>query len=108
MAGLLAGKHAECIVGQLDQLALGGKASISTHLKSLIPPASDDRGNALLALVGIELFTAIAMNVSVGRIGARRAAIIVQCIRTMIVLLTLLTGGAGLLGHDCLLQVVRK
>jgi len=69
----------------------------------LIPPAIDDRGNALLALVGIELFTAIAMNVSVDRIGARRSAIIVQRIRSVVMLLALLTGGAGLLGHDGLL-----
>ena len=59
-------------------------------------------GSAFLALVGVELFTAIAMNVGIGRVGARRTAIIVQCIRAMVVLLTLLAGGAGLLGHDCL------
>ena len=103
MAGFLAWKHAECLVGQLDQLALGGKACISTHLKSLIPPASDDRGSALLALVGVELFAAIAMNVSISRVSARRAAIIVQGIRSVVLLLALLTGGVGLLGHDCLL-----
>ena len=103
MAGLLAGKHAECIVGQLDQLTLGGKASISTHLNSLIPPTSDDRGNAILALVGVELFTAIAMDMGIGRIGARRTPIIVQRIRAVVMLLALLTGGIGLLGHDCLL-----
>ncbi|CAE6898214.1 conserved protein of unknown function [Pseudomonas marincola] len=103
MAGFLAGKHAECIIGQLNQLALCGKASISIHLKSLIPPASIDRGNALLALVGVELFAAIAMNVSIGRVGARRAAIIILCIRSVVLLLALLAGGVGLLRHDCLL-----
>lgn len=103
MAGFLAGKHAECIVGQLDQLALGGKASIFTYLKSLIPPDSDDRGSAILALVGVELLAAIAMNVSISRIGARRAAIIVQRIRSVVMLLALLTGGVGLLGHNGLL-----
>ncbi|MNH06348.1 hypothetical protein D3C79_657100 [compost metagenome] len=103
MTGFLAGKHAECIVGQLDQLALGGKASISIHLKSLVPPANDGRGNALLALVWVELFAAIAMNVSISRIGTRRAAIIVQGIRSVVLLLALLADGVGLLGHDRLL-----
>lgn len=44
MTGFLAEKHAEYVVGQLDQLAIGGKTSISTHLKSLILPANNDRG----------------------------------------------------------------
>ena len=103
MTGFLAEKHAECIIGQLDQLAFGGKTSISTDLRSLILPANDDRGNARLALAWVELFAAIAMNVSISRIATRRAAIIVQCTRSVVLRMALLADGVGLLGHDCLL-----
>ncbi|MOA68990.1 hypothetical protein D3C78_1969040 [compost metagenome] len=43
------------------------------------------------------------MNVSISRIGTRRAAIIVQGIRSVVLLLALLADGVGLLGHDRLL-----
>ena len=56
-------------------------------------------GKALLALIRVELFAAIAMNMGVSRIGTRRAAITVQCIRSVILLLALRASDVGLLGH---------
>jgi hypothetical protein len=60
-------------------------------------------GGTRLALIWIELLAPIAMSLGISRIGTRCASIIIHRIRFVVLLLALLTIGAGVLGHGCIL-----